>query len=243
MNGSDRRRIVISGATSGIGRAAAERLSATDDVWVMGSREDTAARVAAEIGARGWSGADVADRASVDVAIQQAAEAMGSLDGVFVNAGVDGQGLLATELSVEGFRRVLDVNVLGAFNVAQASLAHLARPSTILFNASVNALRPEAHFLDYNASKAAVVSMAQTMALELAAEGVTVLALAPGYFPSRMTEPYLNDPSIRDELLELIPSRRFGELAEIAATVDFLLGPDARFMQGAVVTVDGGRSI
>lgn len=238
-----RRRIVISGASSGIGRAAAERLVATDDVWVLASTPDTAAAAAEAMGATGGSGIDVSDHQAVAAAIDEAAQVMGGIDGVFVNAGIDGQALPARELDVEAFRRVLDVNVLGAFNVAQASLRHLTRPGTILFNASVNAIRPEAHFLDYNASKAAVLSMAQTMALELAAEGITVSVLAPGYFPSRMTEPYLSDPEIAEELLTMIPARRFGELAEVAEVVDFLLGPAARFMHGSVITLDGGRSI
>jgi NAD(P)-dependent dehydrogenase (short-subunit alcohol dehydrogenase family) len=209
----------------------------------MGSKPATSQQVADEVGAFGWSAADVSDRPSVDAALAAAGSAMGGIDGVFVNAGMDGQGVSSTELSLDVFRRVLDVNVLGAFNVAQGALSYLARPATILFNASVNALRPEAHFLDYNASKAAVVSMAQTMALELASDDVTVLALAPGYFPSRMTEPYLSDPGVAEELLGLIPARRFGTLDEIAEVVDFLLGPSARFMQGAVVTLDGGRSV
>lgn len=237
------RRILISGATSGIGRAAAERLSLTDQVWVLGSSDESASSAAAAMGATGWSGADVADRAAVGEAVDTAVRAMGGLDAVFVNAGMDGQGVTAAELDVAMFRRVLDVNVVGAFNVAQAALEHLSRPGTILFNASVNAIRPEAHFLDYNASKAAVVSMAQTMSLELAADGVTVLSLAPGYFPSRMTEPYLNDPEIREELLQLIPARRFGTLQEIGEVVDFLLSPAARFMHGATITIDGGRNI
>lgn len=243
MTKTARRRILISGGSSGIGRAAAERLVRTDDVWILSSTEGSASEAATSMGARGWSGADVADRASVDQAISAAIGAMNGVDAVFINAGIDGQALPASELDIEAFRRVLDVNVLGAFNVAQACLAHLARPGTILFNASVNAIRAESHFLDYNASKAAVVSMAQTMALELAAEGITVLTLAPGYFPSRMTNPYLEDPAIRQELLELIPAKRFGSLDEIAEVVDFMLSPAARFMNGAVITIDGGRSI
>ncbi|MCX6460161.1 MAG: SDR family NAD(P)-dependent oxidoreductase [Actinobacteria bacterium] len=238
-----RRRVLISGATSGIGRAAAERLSKTDLVWVLGSSDESASRAAEEMGAAGWSGADVSDRAAVDRAVDQAVGALGGLDALFINAGIDGEGVLAVELDPDFFRRVLDVNVIGAFNLAQAALPHLSRPGTLLFNSSVNAVRPEAHFLDYNASKAAVVAMVKTMALELAAEGVTVLSIAPGYFPSRMTSPYLEDPEIREELLGLIPAKRFGELTEVAEVVDFLLSPAARFMHGAVVTLDGGRNI
>ncbi len=243
MKADKARRILVTGGTSGIGQAAATRLSVTDAVWVLGSTEQSARAAGTEMGARGWSGADVADRESVDTAIESALAGLGGLDAVFINAGIDGQALPAAELTIEGFRRVLEVNVIGAFNVAQACLPYLSRPGTILFNASVNALRAESHFLDYNASKAAVVSMAQTMALELAAEGITVLSLAPGYFPSRMTSPYLDDPQIREELLQLIPARRFGSLDEIAEVVDFMLSPAARFMNGAVITIDGGRSI
>ncbi|MEI8058079.1 MAG: SDR family oxidoreductase [Actinomycetes bacterium] len=243
-----RRRIVISGASSGIGFAVATRLCATDDVWLMGSSPDSARAALERLGsmglrAAGASGVDVADEAAVDAAIAQAAEAMSGLDGVFVNAGMDGQAEPASGLDVAGFRRLLDVNVIGAFNVARSVLTRLTRPGTIVFNASANAVRPEANFLDYNASKAAVLSMAKTMALELGHEGVTVICLCPGYFPTRMTQEYLDDESTRDELLGLIPAGRFGELTEAGEVVDFLLSSSARFMTGSVVNLDGGRSI
>jgi NAD(P)-dependent dehydrogenase (short-subunit alcohol dehydrogenase family) len=238
-----RRRILITGGSSGIGRAVASRLSATNDVWLWGSRAETAAEAASSMNVAGSDGVDITDFDAVEVGVGRIVAELGGLDGVFINAGIDGTGKPALEVSPENFRRVLDVNVIGAFNVAKVVIPYLSRPGSVVFNASVNALRPEANFVDYNASKAAVVSMAQTFALELAEQGVTVLAVCPGYFPTKMTESYLSDPDLLPELLSLVPARRVGDLAEIAAVVEFLLSDGARFMSGAAVPVDGGRSI
>lgn len=240
-----RRRVLVSGGTSGIGLACAEHLAATDDVWVLGSSRASADRVVSGSAAAfaGSGGCDVSDPGAVDQAVDEAAATMGGLDAVFVNAGIDGEGRPAAELSHDHFRHVLEVNVLGSFAVARAALRHLTRPGTLVLNASVNALKPERDFLDYNVSKAAVLSMAKSLALEVSEEGVTVIALCPGYFPTRMTAAYLEDPDTRAELITHIPARRFGELTEVAQTVDFLLSPAARFMTGGVVTLDGGTHL
>jgi NAD(P)-dependent dehydrogenase (short-subunit alcohol dehydrogenase family) len=210
---------------------------------VLGSNLDSVNAAREEICLAGASVCDVSVESDVLAAVDGARDAMGGIDGVFVNAGIDGQGLPARELDVDHFRRVLDVNVIGAFLVARTALRRSPPPSSIVFNASVNALRPELNFLDYNASKAAVVSMAKSLAMEVSRRGVAVTALCPGYFPTRMTAPYLEDPAIRDELLARIPAGRLGALGEVAALVDFLLGPQAAFMTGSVVSIDGGASI
>lgn len=238
------RRVLVSGGTSGIGLACARRLvAAGHGVYVIGSRpEKLQAALAATPGLHG-AVCDVTDERGVADSVAAASACLGGLDGAFVNAGIDGAGVPGAELEVSFLRHVLEVNVVGAFLVARAALEVMQRPARLVFNASVNAIRPERNFLDYNASKAAVLSMAKTFALELGGSGVTVTAVCPGYFPTAMTEPYLADPTIRSELLAHIPAGRFGELHELASLVEFLLGPEAGFLHGAAIPVDGGSSI
>jgi NAD(P)-dependent dehydrogenase (short-subunit alcohol dehydrogenase family) len=238
-------RVIVSGGTSGIGAACARRLvSGGAAVWILGSRPETVADAQAEIaGLAGAAVCDVTDTERVEEVVGEAARSMGGLDGAFVNAGIDGAGAGVLDLTAEGFRRVLDVNVIGAFAVARAAALAMSGGGAIVINASVNALRPERQFADYNASKAAVLSLSRTMALELAPSGIVVSAICPGYIPTPMTRGYLEDPATAEQLLSEIPAARFGTPEEVAALVAFLLSPDAGYMAGAVVSIDGGRSV
>jgi NAD(P)-dependent dehydrogenase (short-subunit alcohol dehydrogenase family) len=243
MTTSRRRRVFITGGTSGIGRAAAARLAQTCEVFVVGSRPETVdAAIAAIPTARG-AVCDVSDQEQCLAAVASAVEAFGGLDAAFVNAGIDGQAVPATDIDLTEFARLLRINLVGALGVAQAVVPVLSRPGTLLFNASMNGLRPEANFADYNSSKAGVISLAKTLALELGPQGISSIALCPGYFPTRMTEAYFDDPGTRAELLAKVPLGRFGTLAEMAELVDFLLSPAARYLNGSVVSPDGGVSI
>jgi NAD(P)-dependent dehydrogenase (short-subunit alcohol dehydrogenase family) len=238
------RRVLISGGTSGIGLAAARRL-ATDGarVWILGSRDETVRAALDGLDVVGGTACDVADEDAVEAAIGAATAGLGGLDGAFVNAGIDGEAKPVLELSAAHFRRVLDVNVVGTFLVARGAARAMAPGSAIVVNASVNGVRPEADFADYNASKAATVSLAQTMALDLAERRIVVSTICPGYIPTRMTAPYLDDPATAAELLAEIPAGRFGEPEEVAALVAFLLSGEAGYLTGSVITIDGGRSV
>ncbi len=239
----ENRGVVISGGTSGLGLAAAERFAAEGArVWIMGSREETLASARAQVEVAGGCAGDIADAAHVADAMEQARAALGRIDVAFASAGVDGEAKGALELSAEHFRRVLEVNVLGTFLFAQAAARQMDGGGAIVVNASVNGLRAERDFCDYNASKGAAVMLAKTLALDLADRGIAVTAICAGYIRTRMTESYLDDPQLAEELRAQIPIGRFGTPEEVAGLVSFLAHPEAAYMTGGVVTIDGGRS-
>lgn len=243
--GDSQLRVVVSGGTSGLGYATAQYLSVQGArVWILGSSEDSLSQALESLDVAGGSWADAADESATVAAVAEAATSLGGLDGAFVNAGIDGEDENALDLSAEHFRRVMDVNVVGAFVLARESAKAMGDDGgSIVINASVNGQRAEKGFADYNASKAAAVSLAQSLALDLADKRVAVSAICPGYVRTRMTESYLNDPQLSKELLAEIPAGRFGEPEEVARLVAFLLDPASSYMTGTVVSIAGGRNV
>lgn len=212
-------------------------------VWVTGTREESVAAALERGAAAGASVCDVADAASVERAFREAVGTFGALDGVFINAGIDGEGRPADRLDPNTFRRVLEVNVVGALQCAQAAYRALERPGAVVVNASVNAMRPELHFADYNASKAAVASLAASLALDWSASGICVTCICPGYFRTAMTQQYLDDPAVSAELVSRIPAGRYGHADDIGATVSFLLSNQAPFLSGAAIPIAGASNV
>jgi NAD(P)-dependent dehydrogenase (short-subunit alcohol dehydrogenase family) len=250
---------LVTGGSSGIGYAVAARLVAEGAaVCIVGRRPDkvsdavgelreVAAVAAQELGrdAAQVIGAslDVTDEESVRIAADAAARLGRRLDVCVAAAGIDGAAQNALEIPVEDFRTVMDVNVLGLFITARAAAERMApdgEGGAIVLVASVNGLIAEPEFADYNTSKGGAIMLARSLARDLAAKGVRVNALCPGYTRTPMTEAYLADPDTRDTILARIPLGRAADPAEIAAVAAFLCSDEASYVTGSTIVADGG---
>lgn len=233
---------LVTGGSRGIGRAIAGRLAADGARVVVTSRsEERAAAVAAELPGDGHFGAacDVADRGSVDALIERIDDEVGPLDVVVNNAGVTEDGILV-RLSDEAWDTVLDTNLKGAFNVVRAvSRGMMKRRSGRIINiTSVVGLTGNRGQVNYAASKAGILGLTKSVAKELASRNVLCNAVAPGFIETDMTADLTED--VRSALQDQIALGKLGDPEDVAGVVAFLAGPDAAYMTGQVLVVDGG---
>ncbi len=240
---------VVTGANRGIGRALAGALAeAGSDVALLVRDPDSAAGVVAEVADRGVRaiavGADVTRPEQVERAVARIAADLGRVD-VLVNTAGACIHRPALEVTAEEWREVMDVNVNGVWNCAQAfGRQMVAQGSGAIVNigsmsaAIVN--RPQWQPA-YNASKAAVHHLTRSLAAEWAPLGVRVNALAPGYIRTEMSP--VDDPQFRRHWIEDAPMRRSGQPEELGPSVVFLASDASSFMTGAVLVVDGGYSL
>ena len=250
---------LVTGGSSGIGLATAHRLVREGAaVLIVGRRPDkvsdavgelrvVAAEVAEACGREPaqviGASLDVTDEESVRVAADAAARMGRRLDICVAAAGIDGAAQNALDLSVDDFRAVLDVNVMGLFITARAAAERMAADGeggAIVLVASVNGLIAEPEFADYNASKGGAVMLARSLARDLAARGIRVNALCPGYTRTPMTGAYLADPETRETILARIPLGRAADPDEIATVAAFLCSDEASYVTGSVIVADGG---
>ena len=241
------RRALVTGAASGIGRAAAARLAAEGArVAVLDVDAKAAAAHAAALGHGALAlAADVADEGAVEAAVDTAAAAWGGLDVVVANAAVQLTGAddRVDRLDARAWRRTLEVNLTGAFHtVKHGARALLAGGG----GAIVCTGSPAGHYgiatgLDaYSASKAGVTGLVRVTAIDLAGDGVRVNAVLPGITETPMNRWWMDDPVERERTAATIPLGRPARAEEIAAVIAFLASDEASYVTGAVWTVDGG---
>ncbi|MCZ7635088.1 MAG: 3-oxoacyl-[acyl-carrier-protein] reductase [Verrucomicrobia bacterium] len=235
---------IVTGAGRGIGRAIALRFAAEGaDVVCVSRTAGNAEKVAAEVravGRRAWAHAlDVADAAAVQATVAQVLETAGRVDILVNNAGITRDGLLM-RLSDEDWDAVLNTNLKGAFLFTRAlSRAFIKQRAGRIINvASVIGLIGNPGQCNYAASKAALLGFTKSVARELATRGITVNALAPGFIETDMTEGLADE--IKQRILHQVPLGRFGQPDDIAHAAVFLASPQASYITGQVLVVDGG---
>jgi 3-oxoacyl-[acyl-carrier protein] reductase len=230
------RHVIVTGASRGIGAAIAEYFIDEGDTVVTLSRSASAPAGCAKSFA-----VDVADSRAVSQAVKAAVEEFGPVDVVVVNAGVTHDGL-ALRMSDEQWREVLTTNLDGAFYTARAAMASMvrARSGSIIFIGSVSPFIGVAGQANYAAAKGGLVGLARSLAKELASRSVTVNVVAPGLIDTEMTSE-LGDA--KESMAAMIPLGHVGQPSDIAGVVGFLAGNRARYITGAIITVDGGLSL
>lgn len=243
------RRILVTGASSGIGRHAALMLAARGAHVVLAARRKEAleavAAAAREAGAAGAEVVpmDVTDAASVEAAVA-VATAAAPLDALLNNAGIAATGA-ALEQPVEEFDQILSVDLRGAFLVARAvarTWTGAVRGGAIVNVASILGLRVASHVAPYAIAKAGLVQMTKALALEWARHGIRVNALAPGYVETDINADFFATDAGK-ALVKRVPQRRLLSLADLDGPLLLLLSDAGRGMTGSVVAVDGGHLV
>lgn len=239
---SDRRTVLITGSTRGIGRAAALRLARDGYDVVVHGRKPSAEADALLAELREFNTApralffDVADRAAAAAALTADIEVHGIYWGVVLNAGINRDGPLAG-MPAQDWDQVLAVDLGGFYNVLQPLTLPMARKrrGRIVVMSSVSGISGTRGQTNYSAAKAGVIGAAKALAAELASRSITVNVIAPGLIDTVMAS-----AEDRERILPYIPMRRLGSPDEVAAVAAFLLSDDAAYVTRAVIPVSGG---
>jgi NAD(P)-dependent dehydrogenase (short-subunit alcohol dehydrogenase family) len=242
--------VLITGGTSGIGRATALAFAAEGaKVVVAGRRKNEGAESVALVEQAGGQGlfvrADVSVEEDVASMVAQTIEAFGRLDFAFNNAGVFPEPGPLTEVTTETIDRILAVNVRGVALCMKHEIPAILRSGggSIVNTASFLGIRPFPGTAIYNASNSAVIGLTRSAAVEFASQGVRVNVVCPGVIETAMNEAIRAEESGRDFLNGLQPMQRIGLPGEVAGAVLYLCSPSARFVTGTTLSVDGGITV
>ncbi len=243
MRGLKDKRVLITGGASGIGAATAARfLEEGARVCVLDRDAKGCEHIRRELPGLGEAIiADVTDLMQVEAAFAEAIRLMDGIDVLINNAGISIRHKFL-DITPEEWEKVISVNLTGVFYVAQTAARHMWERGSgvILQTASTNGLVGQPFYADYNATKAGVIALTKTMAVELAPK-VRVCAVAPGYVLTPMQRAEYSDAMLEEVNLK-IPLRRHADPAEIAALFAYLASDDAAYVTGQVITIDGGET-
>jgi meso-butanediol dehydrogenase/(S,S)-butanediol dehydrogenase/diacetyl reductase len=243
MRGLEGKRVLVTGGASGIGAATAKRFLEEGSAVCVLDR-DTAAREQIQRQLPDLAGtvdADVSNLTQVHAAFEDVIRLMGGVDVVINNAGISIRHRFL-EITPEEWDKVLAVNLTGVFYVAQVAARYMWEKNggVILQTASTNGIVGQLYYADYNATKAGVIELTKTMALELAPK-IRVCAVAPGYVLTPMQRAEYTDEMLA-EVNRKIPLSRHAQPEEIAALFAFLASDDAAYITGQVFTIDGAET-
>jgi NAD(P)-dependent dehydrogenase (short-subunit alcohol dehydrogenase family) len=240
MRGLTNKRTAITGGASGIGKATAMRfLEEGAQVVVVDRDAEALEQLQQEVsGVSGVFQADVSDHAVVEGVFEEITQKWGGLDILINNAGISLRHPF-NEITPQEWRRVIDVNLSGAFYVAQAA-SRLMDEGVIANMGSTNGLLGYPYYADYNASKAGLIELTRSMALEMAPK-VRVVAVCPGYVLTPMQEAEYT-PEMLAEVNSKIPLGRHAKSEEVAALFAFLCSDEAAFITGQAFVIDGGET-
>jgi NAD(P)-dependent dehydrogenase (short-subunit alcohol dehydrogenase family) len=235
--------VVVTGGASGIGEATTERFVAEGARVCVFDRdlpggERLRNRLA---GLAGFIPCDVADLDRIPAAFAEAVAVMGGVDVLINNAGISIRHPSCLEITPEEWNRVIGINLTGAFFVAQAAAKLMvAQGSGVIINmASTNGIMGFRYYTDYNATKAGIIELTRSMAIELA-PAVRVLAVAPGYVMTPMQRAEYTD-AMFEELNQKIPLKRHALPEEVAGMFAYLASDEAAYLTGHVYIIDGGE--
>jgi gluconate 5-dehydrogenase len=242
------RTALVTGGGQGLGFEIAAALAEAGAQVILNGRDAqrldaAAARIAGGGGKASALAFDIADAAAGAAAFRQIRDRFGALDILVSNVGIRHR-LPLREITPEDFRRVLDINLTAAFQLAREAVAMMVPRGRgrIIFVTSIAGPLGRAYDAAYIAAKGGLAAFARALAVEFGPEGITTNAIAPGYFATETNAAMVADPMVEEFVKRRIPLRRWGTPREIAGAAVFLASDAASYVNGHVLTVDGGLS-